>query len=89
MSLIELLKIKTIYGLGAPVFAWVAAGALMVGTLLILEWLLWVVFRESRIHRKAAKRLQALRAEYIVGPRQGLSGPAYDALVQVFERSLR
>lgn len=87
MPLIELLKVKwTTYGLDAPGFAWIAAGGFVVGTLLILGWLLWVVFRESRIHRKAAKQLQDRRTEYTPGPRQGLSGPAYDALVQVFEQ---
>lgn len=48
--------------------------------------LLWIVLRERRIHRKAVKQLQALRNEYPAGPRQGLAGPAYDALVQVFEQ---
>lgn len=87
MPLIELLRVKwTISGLDAPGFAWIAAGGLVVGTLLTLGWLLGIIFWESRIHRKVAKRLQALRTEHATGPRQGLSGPAYDALVQVFEQ---
>jgi hypothetical protein len=88
MSLIKLLKAKwTFFGLDAQKFAWIAAAILMAWTLLFLVRLLWLVFREWWIHRKAAKRLQALRNEYTAGPRQGLSGPAYDALVQVFEQT--
>jgi len=87
VSLIELLKLKwTIYGLDAPIFGWIAAGVLLAGTLIVFGRLLWVVSKESWIHRKAEKRLQALRTEYTAGPRQGLSGPAYDAMVQVFEQ---
>ena len=86
MTLIELLKLKwPIYGLDAPRFAWIAAAGLLVGTFLLLGRLWWLVLRESRIHLKATKRLEALRAEYPPNPREGLSGPAYDALVQVFE----
>ena len=86
MTLIDLLKLKwSIYGLDVPRFAWIAAGGLLAGTLLLLVRLSWLVLRESRIHLKATKRLEVLGAEYGASPREGLSGPAYDALVQVFE----
>ncbi|NOT57065.1 MAG: hypothetical protein HOP18_20890 [Deltaproteobacteria bacterium] len=87
MTFIDLLKAKwTVYGLDAPIFAWTAAGTLVVWTLLILVWLLCFVFRESQTYRNATKKLQALKNEYTAGPRQGLSGAGYDALMQVFQR---
>src|SRR3989442_11039504 len=86
MTLIDLLKLKwSISGLDAPRFAWIAAGGLFAGTLLFLVSLWWLVRRESRIHLKATKRLEALRAEHPTSPGGGLSGPAYDAIVQAFE----
>ena len=89
MTLIELLKAKwSIYGLDAPIFAWVAAAGLLAGTLFFLVRLWWLVHREARIHRNATKRLEALRAEHPASPGEGLSGPAYDAIVQVFEEIL-
>jgi hypothetical protein len=87
VTFIDALKLKwSFYGLDAPIFAWTAAGVLLVGPLLLLGRLAWLVFRESRIHWNVTKQLQALKTRYAAGPRHGLSGQAYDALVQIFQQ---
>ncbi len=73
--MIELLKAQwTIKGLEAPIFAWLAAGALLAGTLYFLIKLSWLVHRECRIHRNITRRLEAIRIEHGVSPGKGLSG---------------
>lgn len=84
MTVLHLLKAKwTIYGLDAPIFAWLAAAALLVGTFSVLAWLAWLIRRECGIHQAVTGRLEALAAETPVRPQEGLSEAVYDALVEV------
>ncbi len=85
MTLIEFLKAKwTIFGLDAPIFTWLAAAGLLIGTLCALSWLWWLVRREQQIHSSVTNRLKALHSERVVRPGEGLSGSTYDAVVQIF-----
>jgi len=86
--LIELFKGEwIILGINAPPFAWVAAVGLPVFTFYQLAKLWCLVQRERRIHKDTMRRLKAIKTEHAVGRREGLSGPAYEAIAKAFEES--
>jgi hypothetical protein len=85
VTVLDLLKAKwTIYGLDAPVFAWLAAVGLLLGTLCVLAWLAWLVRRECARHHEVARQLDAIAAAQPAHGQDGLPRAAYDAIVNVF-----
>lgn len=88
MRPLELLKAtKTLWGLTAPWFAWVAAVALLVFPLLALIFLWWKVRTESKRVEGAAKRIDQLRSRIPFDARSGLSVAALNQLSEVFPKS--
>jgi hypothetical protein len=71
----------------APTFIWFVAGALLVGTLVLLARLWWLVYRERRLYQKLSRGLHALRSEYSPVLRDGLPHAAYEAIIQRFEKT--
>jgi hypothetical protein len=71
----------------APRFAWLAAGVLMIFTLAQLMRLCWLVHRECRIHQDTMRKLEAIKIEHAISPREGLSGSAYEAIAKAFEET--
>jgi hypothetical protein len=87
MTLIALLQAQwSVLGLQAPRFIWLVAAGLLTWTLLQLLRLWWFVRQERLMYQAVTAQLAALGAEHGVRPRQGLSGTAYEAMGQVFER---
>ena len=65
MTLLDLLKAKwTLFGLDAPIFAWLAAVGLLACTLSALMKLAWLVRRECQIHQQLTGTLEAIRIEH-------------------------
>ena len=88
MLLIQFLMAKfSLYGLDAPIFAWIAAAGLLVFTRYQLARLYWLVRRECRLHQQTMRRLETIRRERAVSPRRGLSGIAYDSIAKAFEET--
>jgi len=88
MAPLELLKAtKTLWGLTAPWFAWVAAAVLLAFPLLALIVLWWRVRGESRRVEEAAKRIDQLRSRIPHDPRRGLSLEAFNQLADIFSKS--
>jgi hypothetical protein len=86
---LELLKAtKTLWGLTAPWFAWVAALVLLVFPLLALIFLWWKVRSESRPLEDAAKRIDQLKSRFPPDPRNGLSVAAFSQLADIFSKSI-
>jgi hypothetical protein len=85
MLLIDLLKTRyPIYGLDAPIFAWVAAVGLLVFAFYQLTRLSRLVRRECHIHQDTMRRLEAIQIEHAISLREGLSSPAYEAIAKAF-----
>jgi hypothetical protein len=88
MSLLELLKYSESHGgLLAPAFLWYASAVLIAGTFSCLMWLCWLVLRERRLHRKIRTRLESVTRQFSRKAGDGLSAPAYDAVVRLFEQT--
>lgn len=86
MRFLDLFRIKwEIGGLDAPAFAWIAAGTLLIWTVLSLIRLYWLVRRERGIYKSVIARLDELRDKYPPDRRQGLPHSAYDEIARVFE----
>jgi hypothetical protein len=88
VTLLDLLKAKwTLFGLDAPIFAWLAVVGLLACTLSALIKLAWLVRRECQIHQQLTGRLEAIRIEHGVDLQHGLSGAACAAIARAFEES--
>jgi hypothetical protein len=88
MLLIDWLKAKwMVYGLDAPIFAWIAAAGLFVLTLIQLARLLWLVRKECQIHRDTIRGLDEVKIKQGASPREGLSSQAYEAIVKISEKT--
>jgi hypothetical protein len=88
MQPLALLKAtKTLWGLTAPWFAWIAAAVLLLFPLLALIYLWVTVRRESRRLELAAESVRRLRTRYPADPRKGLSVAAFNQLGDVFSKS--
>jgi hypothetical protein len=88
VTLLDLLKAKwTLFGLDAPIFAWLAAVGLLACTLSALIKLAWLVRRECQIHQQLTGRLEAIRIEHGGDLQHGLSGAACAAIARAFEES--
>jgi len=88
MRPLDLLKAtKTLWGLTAPWFAWIAAVILLALPLLALVRLWWKVRTESKPIEEASKRLSQLRARVPFDPRRGLSVASFNQLAEVFPKS--
>jgi hypothetical protein len=88
MNPLKLLKAtKTLWGLTAPWFAWVAALVLLIFPLLALIYLWWRVRDESRRLEEATKRVEQLRSRFPLGARNGLLVAAFNQLAEVFSKS--
>lgn len=84
--MLELLKAKWVFfGLDAPVFAWVAAAALLSFTFVRLARLSWLVIRVRARLKKLTARVSELTARHKPSAKEGLSQEGYDALVRLFE----
>jgi hypothetical protein len=88
MTPLELLKAtKTLWGLTAPWFAWVAAAVLLIFPLLALIYLWWKIRGESRRVEDAAQRVDQLKSRIPHDPRKGLSVTAFNQLADIFSKS--
>jgi hypothetical protein len=88
MTPLDLLKAtKTLWGLTAPWFAWLAAAVLLVFPLLALIFLWWKVRSESRRLEEAANRVNQLMSQIPLAPRRGLSVAAFNQLAEIFSKS--
>jgi len=88
MTPLELLKkTKTLGGLTAPWFAWLAAGVLLLWPLLALIRLWWKVRVESKPLEDATKRVNQLRSRIPFDPRRGLSLASFNQLADIFSNS--
>ena len=88
MKPLDYLKKSTdIWGLGAPDFAWWAAGVLLVVPFCVLVYLWWLVRRESRTLERTATSVDKHRDREPVAPGRGLSAAMYEGLVQIFATS--
>jgi hypothetical protein len=74
MAPLDLLKAtKTLWGLTAPWFAWIAAAILLVFPLIALVRLWWRVRTESKPLEDAVERVDQMRTRVSFDPRRGLS----------------
>src|SRR5580700_1328413 len=88
MRPLDLLKAtKTLWGLTAPWFAWLAAAVLLVFPLLALIYLWWRVRGESRHVEEATQRVDQLRSRIPHDPRRGLSVATFNQLADIFSKS--
>jgi hypothetical protein len=88
MAPLDLLKAtKTLWGLTAPWFAWIAAAILLVFPLIALVWLWWRVRTESKPLEDAVKRVDQMRTRIPFDPRRGLSVSAFNQLAEIFPKS--
>lgn len=88
MKPLDLLKAtKTLWGLTAPWFAWLAAAALLILPLLALIRLWWKVRAESRPLEQATKRVKEMQARVPFDPRRGLSLAAFNELADIFPKA--
>jgi hypothetical protein len=88
MRPLDLLKAtKTLWGLTAPWFAWIAAAVLLALPLIALIRLWWKVRTESKPIEDANKRLAQLRARVPLDPRRGLTVANFNQLADIFPKS--
>ncbi|MHB8501150.1 MAG: hypothetical protein ACYDCG_01605 [Candidatus Acidiferrales bacterium] len=88
MTPLDLLKAtKTLWGLTAPWFAWLAAVALLLLPLLALIRLWWKVRAESKPLEEATKRVELMRLRVPFDPRRGLSLAAFNQLAEIFPKA--
>src|SRR5712672_733617 len=88
MAPLDLLKAtKTLWGLTAPWFAWVAAAVLLVFPLLALIRLWWKVRVEAKPIEDATKRVEQMRSRVPFDPRRGLSLAAFNQLADIFPKA--
>ncbi len=69
----------------APLFIWLAAVGLVVGTCVFLMILQSLVRRERHLYQRITRDLRAVKSKHGPAPRNGLPQAAYDELVQCFE----
>jgi hypothetical protein len=72
-------------GIHAPLFVWVAAIAVLVGTAAAAVWLFACVRRERSIHQGVTGELNELQRRYPLEPGEGLTAAAYEDLRKMFE----
>jgi DNA anti-recombination protein RmuC len=77
--------LKQHLGIDAPPFIWVGASLLLLGTTVFMVRLVWIVFRESRLHGRMLIRLREIRAANPLIAGDGLSVSAFDSVDQLFE----
>ncbi|MGD0076216.1 MAG: hypothetical protein ABSD31_18025 [Candidatus Binataceae bacterium] len=82
-----LLKPQPLFGINAPLFIWVAAFLLLLGTIVVLGQLFWIIIRESRLHESIETRLREIRGANPLIAGEGLSLAAFDSVEQLFEAS--
>jgi hypothetical protein len=88
MTPLDLLKAtKTLWGLTAPWFAWLAAGVLLLLPLLALIRLWWKVRTEAKPLEEASKRIDQMKSRTPFDPRRGLSVAAFNQLADAFPKS--
>ncbi len=87
MNSAELLKPEPFLGINAPLFIWVGACLLLVGTIVFLGQLFWIIFRESRLHDRMVTRLGEIMGANPLIAGDGLSLAAFDSVEQLFEAS--
>jgi hypothetical protein len=69
----------------APLFIWLAAVGLVVGTFGVFIRLEYLVRREQHLYQRITRDLRAVKAKHSPALRNGLPQAAYDELVQRFE----
>ena len=88
MTVLDVLKIPgTLFGLDAPIFLWIAAAGLVIFSCYWLLRLWLVIRRECRLHSQVRSNLESIRTRYPRKASDGLSAPAYDAIVRLFEKT--
>jgi hypothetical protein len=88
VKLLDLLRAtKTIGGLTAPSFIWIAAAILLVAPFAALIVLWWKVRRESKIVVEATKQVRQLKSRTPPDPRRGLSITTFNQLADIFTKS--
>jgi hypothetical protein len=88
MTPLDLLKAtKTLWGLTAPWFAWIAAAILLLFPLLALIRLWWKVRSESKPIEEATKRIDQIGSRIPFDPRRGMSLSAFNQLADIFPKS--
>src|SRR5690348_1309930 len=88
MKLLDLLRAtKTVGGLTAPSFIWIAAAILLMAPFAALIALWWKVHRESKIVIEATKQVRQLKSRTPPDPRRGLSITTFNQLSDIFTKS--
>jgi len=87
MISVDLLKVQQHLGINAPLFIWVGAFLLLLGTIGVLGRLFWIIFRESRLYERIAAELREIRGANPLIAGDGLSPAAFDSVEQLFEVS--
>lgn len=89
MKLIEVLHQAfapwTLAGITAPIAIWIGAGLLALFVVSQLARLGLAVWRARRLFHRAARRVEAMRAQHPHRPNHGLADTAYDELSRLFE----
>lgn len=78
-----LISPRRVFGLGAPLFAWLAALGLVLFTVAVLAQFCRKVWRQARRHRKTAAKLLAIASDYPLAPGQGLPLRGFDAAAEI------
>jgi len=87
MTVLDPLKPYTLFGIDAPIFLWIAAAGLVAFTCFWLLMLWIVIRRECRLHSQVRSNLESIRTRYPRKASEGLSAPAYDAIVRLFAKT--
>lgn len=87
MNPADLLKPQPFLTVNAPLFIWLAAGGLLLMTVVLLGRFFWTIYRESRLHAAIVSRLNEIKSANPVIAAEGLSSAAFDAAGQLFEAS--
>src|SRR5712691_5046918 len=69
----------------APLFIWLAAVGLVVGTFVFLVILQSLARRERHLYERITRDLRSVKSKHGPAPRNGFPQAAYDELVQCFE----
>ncbi len=78
-----LISPQSIFGLEAPLFAWLAAFVLVFFTASVLVQFCWKVWRQTRRHRNTTTKLQAIASDYPLAPGQGLPLRGFTAAAEI------
>lgn len=86
MRPVDYLKLKwEIWGIDAPIIAWLSSIGVVLVTLATLIWLFVLVYRKKRIFKNLSQKLDQIAKKHPRKPREGLTLSAYDEMRQLFE----